>query len=37
LTSVAGAIVIMSMESTNRILIPGWEEAIPAPPAAADD
>ena len=37
LTSVAGAIVIMSMEPTGRILIPNWEEAIPATPAAADD
>ncbi len=37
LTSVAGAFVIMSMEPTNRILIPDWEDAIPGVPAAADD
>ncbi|MDA1128253.1 MAG: MFS transporter [Chloroflexi bacterium] len=36
-TSVVGAIVIMSMEPTNRILIPDWEEAVPAAPAAAAD
>ena len=37
LTSVAGAVVIMSMEPTGRILIPNWEEGIPSIPAAADD
>ena len=37
ITSIAGAIVIMSMEPTNRLLIPNWEDSIPAVPAAADD
>lgn len=37
LTSVAGAFVIMSMEPTSRILIPNWEDSVPATPAAADD
>jgi MFS family permease len=37
LTSLAGAVVIMSMEPTSHILIPNWEDAIPATPAAADD
>ena len=37
LTSVAGAVVIMSMEPTGRVLIPDWEETITAVPAAADD
>ena len=37
LTSVAGAFVIMSMEPTNRILIPDWEDSISAVPATADD
>ncbi len=37
LTSVAGAAVIMSMEPTGRVLIPNWEDTIPAVPAAADD
>ena len=37
LTSIAGAVVIMSMEPTNRVLIPKWEDSIPAAPAAADD
>ena len=37
LTSIAGAVVIMSMEPTNRVLIPDWEETIAATPAAADD
>ena len=36
-TSVAGAFIIMSMEPTNRILIPNWEESVPVAPAAADD
>ena len=36
-TSVAGAFVIMSMEPTNRILIPDWEESVAVAPAAADD
>ena len=36
-TSVAGAVVIMSMEPTSRLLIPGWEDSITAAPAAADD
>jgi len=36
-TSIAGAFVIMSMEPTNRVLIPHWEETVPATPAAADD
>ena len=39
-TSVAGAAVIMSMEPTSRMLIPNWEDTIPAVPAvpgAADD
>ena len=36
-TSVAGAFVIMSMEPTNRILIPDWEDSVTAAPAAADD
>ena len=36
LTSIAGAVVIMSMEPTNRVLIPKWEDSIPAAPAAAD-
>ena len=37
LTSVAGAVVIMSMEPTGHVLIPDWEETITAVPAAADD
>ena len=37
LTSVVGAAVIMSMEPTSRMLIPNWEDTIPAVPAAADD
>ena len=37
LTSIAGAVVIMSMEPTSRILIPNWEDSLPAAPAAADD
>ena len=37
LTSIAGAVVIMSMEPTSRILIPDWEDSLPAAPAAADD
>ena len=37
LTSIAGAVLIMSMEPTNRVLIPKWEDSIPAAPAAADD
>ena len=36
-TSIAGAVVIMSMEPTGRVLIPGWEDTITAVPAAADD
>jgi len=36
-TSVVGAFVIMSMEPTNRVLIPNWEESVPVAPAAADD
>ena len=35
LTSLAGAVVIMSMEPTGRILIPDWEDTLPAVPAAA--
>lgn len=35
--SVVGAIVIMSMEPTNRVLIPDWEDTVAAVPAAADD
>ena len=37
LTSIAGAVVIMSMEPTSRILIPNWEDSLPAAPAAAGD
>ena len=37
LTSIAGAVVIMSMEPTSRILIPDWEDSLPAAPAAAGD
>jgi MFS family permease len=36
LASVGGAIVIMSMEPTNRVLIPDWEDSISAVPALAD-
>ncbi|PKB71292.1 MAG: hypothetical protein BZY87_06215 [SAR202 cluster bacterium Io17-Chloro-G6] len=35
--SVAGAVVIMSMEPTSRMLIPNWEDSVPLVPAAADD
>jgi len=35
--SIAGAAVIMSMEPTGRVLIPNWEDTVPAIPAAADD
>ena len=35
--SVGGAVIIMSMEPTGRILIPNWEDTIPSVPAAADD
>ncbi|MDA0263575.1 MAG: MFS transporter [Chloroflexi bacterium] len=35
LTSLAGATVIMSMEPTNRILIPNWEDTISTTPAPA--
>ena len=34
--SVGGAVIIMSMEPTGRILIPNWEDTIPSVPAAAD-
>ncbi len=37
ITSVVGAAVIMSMEPTNRILIPDWEDSMLAVPAAAGD
>ena len=36
-TSIAGAVVIMSMEPTGRVLIPSWEDTVPAVPATADD
>lgn len=36
-TSIAGAVVILSMEPTNRVLIPNWEDTVPAVPSAADD
>lgn len=35
--SVAGAIVIMSMEPTGRLLIPNWEDSVSTASAAADD
>ena len=37
LASLAGAFVIMSMEPTNRVLIPDWEDSVVPTPAAADD
>ena len=37
LTSIAGSVVMMSMEPTSRILIPNWEDSLPAAPAAAGD
>ena len=37
ITSVVGAAVIMSMEPTNRILIPDWEDSMLTVPAAAGD
>ena len=37
LSSVLGAVLIMSMEPTNRLLIPNWEDSVAATPAAADD
>ena len=37
LASLAGAFVIMSMEPTNRVLIPNWEDSVVPTPAAADD
>ncbi|SUZ69060.1 uncharacterized protein METZ01_LOCUS21914 [marine metagenome] len=36
-TSIGGAVVIMSMEPTSRVLIPNWEDTVAATPAAADD
>ena len=28
--SVAGALILLSMESTGRLLIPDWEDSLPA-------
>ena len=36
-TSLAGAVLIMSMEPTGRLLIPNWEDSVAQSPAAADD